>query len=332
MERKLVSIQRIEETAPIAGADRILRARVLGWDVVVKKGELAAGDPCIFFEIDSVLPADRAWSEFMRPRNFRVKTARLRGVLSQGLALPVSILDGALPAVGADVTDRLGVTKYEPVRPDSREIAGPFPGEVPKTDEIRLQSVLGVLDELRGDDFVVTTKLDGQSATYLRRLDGSLVACSRNWALTPGPNPVWRIAEHHELATRLPAGFAIQGELCGPGLQKNRLGLAEVQLFVFSVLDARAGRYLDHEDARAFCAEHGLATVPVERVVTGAEAAGFEHSLERYLALATGTYPGTSNRKEGIVVRPLRERTSAILGGRLSFKVINNEFLLADED
>jgi hypothetical protein len=37
-------------------------------------------------------------------------------------------------------------------------------------------------------------------------------------------------------------------------------------------------------------------------------------------------------RKEGIVIRPLREQTSATLGGRLSFKVINNDFLLKDED
>jgi RNA ligase (TIGR02306 family) len=332
MNRKLVSIQRIDETFPIAGADRIVRARVLGWDVVVKKGELAAGDLCTFFEIDCVLPADRAWSEFMRPRGFRVKTARLRGVLSQGLALPVSILDGDVPAIGTDVTERLGVVKHEPVLPDTREIAGPFPGEVPKTDEIRLQSMPGVLDELRGDDFVVTTKLDGMSATYLRQLDGALVACSRNWALQAGPNPVWRMAERHELASRLPPGFAVQGELCGPGIQKNRLGLSELRLFVFSVLDTRAGRYLDHEAARAFCAEHGLATVPVERVVTGDEAAGFDHSLETYLGLALGTYEGTASRKEGIVVRPLRERTSAVLGGRLSFKVINNEFLLSDED
>jgi hypothetical protein len=47
----------------------------------------------------------------------------------------------------------LGVTKYEPVLPDTREVAGSFPAEVPKTDEIRLQSAIGVLDELRGRAF-----------------------------------------------------------------------------------------------------------------------------------------------------------------------------------
>lgn len=93
MERKLVSIQRVERVEPISNADQIVKARVMGWDVVVKKGELAAGDACVFFEIDSVLPDGAPWAEFMRPRGFRVRTVRSRGVLSQGLALPVAILE-----------------------------------------------------------------------------------------------------------------------------------------------------------------------------------------------------------------------------------------------
>lgn len=332
MERKLVSIQRVERIEPIPNADQIMKARVMGWDVVIKKGELAEGDPCVFFEIDSVLPDGAPWAEFLRPRGFRVRTLRLRGVLSQGLALPVAILGGDAPPVGTDVRERLGVTKYEAVLPDAREVAGPFPARVPKTDELRLQSVLGVLEELRGHPFYVTTKLDGASVTYFRDLDGALVACSRNWALARGDNPVWRVAARHALEERLAPGMAIQGELCGPGIQRNRLGLAEHRVFMFSVYDVRAGRFLDHDGFVRFASEHELATVPVERVVDGEEAARFEHTLERYLEMARGVYAGTKNRKEGIVVRPLIERRSDLLAGRLSFKVINNEFLLKDED
>ena len=334
MERKLVSIQRVDALEPITGADNIVKARVMGWDVVVKKNELAPGDPCVFCEIDSVLPDGKSWAEFMRPRGFRVKTARLRGVLSQGLALPVDILPEGVevPEHGTDVRDLLGVVKYEPAIPDTREIAGGFPGQVPKTDEIRLQSALGVLDEMRGRDFYVTTKLDGTSATYFRPLDGELVACSRNWALVRGPNPVWRMADKYNLDRVIPPGFAIQGELCGPGIQKNRLALTELDLFVFSVHDTRAGKFLDHAEMIEFCAERKLRTVPVEAVVTGDTAAEFPHSLELWLERAKGLYEGTKNRKEGIVVRPLRDAQSPTLGGRLSWKVINNDFLLKDED
>jgi RNA ligase (TIGR02306 family) len=193
MERKLVSIQRIDRIDPIPDADRIAKARVMGWDVVVNKNDFREGDACVFFEIDSLLPASAPWAEFLRARGFRVKTMRLRGVLSQGLALPTSILAGDVPELGTDVRERLGVVKFEPPVPAGGEIAGPFPARVPKTDEIRLQSALGVLDEMRGIPFAITTKLDGTSTTFYVGEDGALTACSRNWSLARGESAPWRI-------------------------------------------------------------------------------------------------------------------------------------------
>ena len=332
MERRLVSIQTIEAIEPIAGADNIMQARVMGWTVVIKKGEFTPGDPCVFFEIDSVLPDGPAWAEFMRPRKFRVRTLKLRGVLSQGLALPIAILGGGDAPRDVDLRERLGVTKFEAVLPDTREIAGAFPTRVPKTDEIRLQSALGVLDEIRSQEFYVATKCDGTSATYVRDGQDGFIACSRNWALARGDNHVWRLAERYRLEDQLPVDFAIQAEVCGPGIQKNRLGLDSIDLFVFNVYDLRAGKFLELDAFRAFCAERGLPTVPIERVVRGDEAASYDHSLDAWLEAARGLYAGTKQRKEGIVVRPLIEQRSAALGGRLSFKVINNDFLLKDED
>ena len=332
MERRLVSIQTIDAIEPIAGADNIMQARVMGWTVVIKKGEFTPGDPCVFFEIDSVLPDGPAWAEFMRQRKFRVRTLKLRGVLSQGLALPIAILGGGDAPRDVDLRERLGVTKFEAVLPDTREIAGAFPTRVPKTDEIRLQSALGVLDEIRGQEFFVSTKCDGTSATYVRDGQDGFIACSRNWALARGDNHVWRLAERYRLEDQLPVDFAIQAEVCGPGIQKNRLGLDSVDLFVFNVYDLRAGKFLELDAFRAFCAERGLPTVPIERVVRGDEAANHDHSLDTWLEAARGLYAGTKQRKEGIVVRPLIEQASTALGGRLSFKVINNDFLLKDED
>ncbi|MGE3965942.1 MAG: RNA ligase (ATP) [Planctomycetota bacterium] len=334
MERKLVSIQRIDAIESIADADAIVKARVMGWDVVVKKGEFAVDDPCVFFEIDSVLPDGAPWAEFMRPRGFRVKTIRLRGVLSQGLALPVAILDeGVVPAIGADVREQLGVHKYEPPVPLNTGAVGPFPSRVPKTDEIRLQSALGVLEEIRGQEFVVTTKLDGTSLTFFMDEEGVFHAASRNWSLLRGDTAPWKIAERYRLEEKLPRGMAVQGELCGPGIQKNRLDLRAIDWFVFDAYDVGGRRrYLEHRELLEFCANYDLRTVPIETLVAGDDARSFEHSLERWLELARGEYDGTKNRKEGIVVRPLHVRHSEVLGGRLSFKVINNDFLLKDED
>src|SRR6476659_9737047 len=115
--RKLASIQRIKALDPIPNADAIERATVLGWQLVVKRGEFGVGDPCVYVEIDSVLP-ERPEFEFLRPRGFRIRTARLRGQISQGICFPLEILPAGTPLDdGADVTGVLGITKYEPPIP-----------------------------------------------------------------------------------------------------------------------------------------------------------------------------------------------------------------------
>lgn len=88
--RNLAHIETIESLMPIEGADKIEVARVLGWNCVVKRGEFKVGDLAVYVEIDSVLP-DKPHFEFMRPRKFRVKTIRLKNVLSQGLLFPLDV-------------------------------------------------------------------------------------------------------------------------------------------------------------------------------------------------------------------------------------------------
>ena len=102
MERNLATIQLISALDPITGADKIEKATILGWECVVKKGDFAVGDKCIFIEIDSVLPAIPYW-DFMAPRRYRVKTIRLRKQVSQGLAVPLKdLLELKDPKVGTD--------------------------------------------------------------------------------------------------------------------------------------------------------------------------------------------------------------------------------------
>src|SRR3954468_20414279 len=89
--RKLASIQRIKYLESIEGADAIEKAHVLGWQLVVKKGEFKAGDLCIYCKIDSQFP-DKPEFEFLKPRGMRIRTIRLRGQISQGIAFPLSFL------------------------------------------------------------------------------------------------------------------------------------------------------------------------------------------------------------------------------------------------
>lgn len=213
--RTLASIQIIDDIQPIEGADRIEVASVLGWQCVVKKGEFQPGNPCVYFEIDSVLPP-REWADFMRDRKYRVKTIKLRKQISQGLALPLdSFPEFSLlsPRVGDDVTDILGVTKYvhpselDPVQQVVKKYPwytrlplgmrlyrylhprrGNWPEWLPKTDETRVQNLSNIDKHIGDRQLYATEKLEGQSLTYFfnRSVRDGLFAkgiggvCSRN--------------------------------------------------------------------------------------------------------------------------------------------------------
>ena len=200
--RKLASVQTIAATEPIPNADAIVRARVLGWWVVVKKGEFAPGDRVVYCEIDSLLP-ERPEFEFLRassfkpavtdgdtvvtPAGFRIKTVRLRGQVSQGICFPMSILPAIPFEDGADVTELLGVRKWEPPVPVGMKgrVKGPFPGFLPKTDETRVQVLEPVLARHRFKTFAVTEKLDGTSFSAWLRAGPA----SRSGSTSPAGSP-----------------------------------------------------------------------------------------------------------------------------------------------
>ena len=111
-KRALAYTARCGKIEQIEGADNIELMSVLGWKVIVKIGEFHEGDLCVYFEIDSKLPA-KEWSEFMASKKYKVKTMKLGKfkVISQGLALPISVFDVEIPnEEGVDVTELLGVT------------------------------------------------------------------------------------------------------------------------------------------------------------------------------------------------------------------------------
>lgn len=341
--RQLASVQKVIEVLPIPGADRIEMVKVLGWQMVAQKGKFIPGDLAIFCEIDTLLP-DVPEFAFMKGDKFRVRTRRFKGCLSQGLLLPfddpyvyrklyeAKVLINTLKP-GQDMTEVLGFMKWEP--PETEQTRGEkvdnFPLYiVPKTDEERIQSRPKVLEEIKGRGVYWTEKCDGTSFTAFLK-DAEFGICSRNQMLKHDGNNVYsRIAIKYDLERILRAmhvnlghQFALQGEICGPHIQENRMKLKEHQLFVFNIWDIDAHQYLDYP---VFQEVAKMYEVPIVRTL-GIEYK-FERTLDELLEMAKGCYPDTVQPREGIVVRPLEEAFSGVLGGRMSFKVINNEFLL----
>ena len=203
--RKLASIQTVLDILPHNNADTLEICKILGWTLCVMKGQFKKGEQVVFVEPDAILPEGRPEWEFMRARGFCLKTIKLRGVISQGLCFPLSILAekyfplceqlGVSPVPdGTDVTELLGITQYMPYTPAqlAGEVKGSFPEFLHKTDEIRIQSEPQLLMKHQEKKFQVSEKIDGSSCSlFLNK--GTFGVCSRNLELkeTEG-NSYWK--------------------------------------------------------------------------------------------------------------------------------------------
>lgn len=187
--RKLATIRQISDIREIQGADAIELAIIDGWQTVVKKSEFKAGEMVVFCEIDSWIPHDLApfLSKGKEPREYqgikgeRLRSAKIRGQLSQGLVLPINGIE--FSAIGDDVSDILGIVKWEREIPAQLrgQAKGNFPSFLRKTDQERVQNLVREIERIRESGepemFEVSIKLDGCFGyrTYLPTWGGSSV-------------------------------------------------------------------------------------------------------------------------------------------------------------
>ena len=335
--RKLASVRKIHEIAPIVGADAIELAKVDGWQVVVKKGEYQVNDLVIYLEIDSWVPNELApfLSKGKEPKEFegikgeRLRTIKLRGCLSQGLILP--IINGMIE--GDDVDDLLNIKKWD--RPLPAQLVGQAKGSFPeflrKTDQERaqnLQAEIAVEHQL-GSLFEVTVKLDGSSITVYHK-DGEVGVCSRNLELKLNEenqgNTFIKTATNTGLLYALKSlgkDIAVQGELMGEGIQGNREKLSEHSIFVFDIFDIDEQRYLNPDERLevyetlsnyGFLGSHcpllevrvPLISADINDLLSYAEGESLKHPI-----------------REGLVYKRM--------DGKFSFKTISNKFLLGEK-
>ena len=328
--RKLASIQKIKEIEAIEGADAIEKAYVLGWQLVIRKGEFSVGDLCVYCEIDSIMP-DKPEFEFVRAKGNRIKTIRLRGQISQGICFPLSVLpEGTEMTEGLDVTDILGVTKFEPPIPANLAgtVKGMFPSFIPKTDETRVQVLEKVLTAYAGTVCYVTEKLDGSSVTFYLK-DGEFGVCSRNLDLEfSEDNSMWKFAIANKLEEKLKAlnrNLALQGEIIGEGIQKNKYKLKGQSIYFFNVFDIDAYSYFSLQEVKALLGDLDLNMVPVLE-----ENYLLESNVEALVAKSKlKSVLNKDTIAEGIVIRPVEEKIDRnVMQGRMSFKAINPDFLI----
>lgn len=352
--RKLASVQKIETISPIVGKDRIVLATVEGWQVIVRKDEYQPGDLTVFVEPDAVLP-ERPEFEFLRPKKFRIKTMRMGGVLSQGICFPLDILPCKKCGyhVGEDVTEQLGIHKWEPGEEESetgRKKQSPlrsflfrhratrwlakrlfhtakqgklgFPDFVSKTDEVRIQNVPHLLQD-KTIHYVGREKIDGQSGTFFLRRVGrrfDFGVCSRNTRLvTPDNSTFWAVANKYNLRKVLESligdseWVCIQGECIGPKVQGNKYKASEPGLYCFNLI---------YPDGKVPCleAERRVAKFGLKWAPLVAEDYVLPDEVGDVLAFATGPSALAEGLRKGVVFRNYEKG--------ISFKAVSPDFLI----
>jgi RNA ligase (TIGR02306 family) len=348
--RKLATIQKISSLNPIPDADVIEVAQILGWKVVVKKGEFHIGDLVVYCEIDSLMP-DRPEFEFLRNSKFRVRTIKLRGQISQGICFPLDILSintrwhieelektwqqirlrgWANNPEGIDVTEELGIEKYE--APIPAELAGNAKGSFPTfmiiTDEDRIQILPHIPLEYAGQSFVATEKLDGSSGSFYWK-NGEFGVCGRNWEYYESPtNSFWKFARHSFLEEKLGVlgrNLGLQGEIIGEGIQKNKYKLRGQTVRFFRMFDIDKYEFIPYEEMIDIIVnQFKLETVPVldwNYILPP--------TVDEILEYAQGkSVLNPQTEREGVVF----VRHELKNQGRLSFKAISNKFLIKNEE
>jgi len=357
-ERKLATIREVLEIRPIDGADMIEVAVIDGWECVVKKDEnFKVGDKVIYIEIDSILP-EKPEFEFLRPRSFRIRTIKLRKQISQGLVLPLSYLgENKKYKLDDDVTEELGIMKYDPELVIEREVRLPkprnkfekwlmkfewyrnwkkrkilksrvyFPGWIVKTDETRIQNLVKLFHEhqAKGTKFVVTEKIDGQSFTAYIDDKDFVGICSRNLGLSKTEDSNYsKMYKKYDLENVLPR-------------IKKSLGAKTVVLQGEIAGPGVQGNKYKLEELECFIFnvitnEKKIPLMDVETLLQ-------ENNLKQVPILETGyTLPETIkevvDKSKGKSVLYNRKREGLVIRSedyQISFKVINPEFLLEEE-
>ena len=338
-KRKLASVQKITSITPLETKNKVQKATLLGWNVLVEANKYNEGEKVIYFEADALLPAKKNWTKGIKPKNLIIKSSKQYknvfhgAIMKLDTLLKVENFNLKLEDLneGFDLTEIMEITKYE----QDPEIAlkeqeKKFPSDIiEKSDEIRLQSNPKYLEMFEGKEFYSTLKYDGSSGTFLIHPETKkFMVCSRNQNIdiNEKKNIYWDVANKYDIKTRLEkfeGKYAIQGEIYGPKINKNRLEQKDINIAIFTIKNIKDNYYVDFKELVQVCKDMEL---PMVEVI---EEGVFKYkTVEEMVEKSKGLYPGTKYPREGLVYR-LKENWNKDKV-RASFKVINDDYLVGD--
>ena len=353
----LASIQKIINLESIPNADSIEKATILGWEVVVKKGEFNIGDKVCYIQIDTVVPPD-PYFEFLKDRKYRVRTIKLRGQISQGLIIPAPIGNWK---EGDDLTELMKITKYE--KPDTNpqkyekprepktfwakhwyrfkydcafkwfpflkpKYRSPFPKHlVPITDEERIQNIPDILRKYQGKPFITSYKLDGSSITIIHSKSfgkSRFRICSRRFELHDKHNDWYKVfnatdfkSEILKLVKQYGTNDIIVQGEAVGTFNGNYHNIRPNQIYIFNIYVN--GKRINQEELINTCKANNIPHCPMYKKVI------LNHTMDEILEFSKiKDVLNPTVEAEGLVWRCLEDNQS--------FKVINNNFLIKNNE
>lgn len=364
MSTSFVEAVAIDEVRPHPNADRLEVAVVRGATVVVGKGTFQAGDHAAYFPPDTLIPNELStrlgvqkylkhgvYQEGEGASQCRVAGCLLRGQPSFGFLAKIDeclYYDGqsVAYALGDDIGKAIGAKKYEPpVRLTGSECSSEhplfhkyseienynrYPNAIPEGTPVRItekihgtNSRVGIVRVPGEDGQIVWEEMAGSHRVRRKRpVEGQ--TCEY-W------EPIFRqgvkdLLEGLRGVFLADSAVILFGEIYGPGVQDMDYGVSPGQrgyrLFDISI----DGHYMPWELVEGWCsnAKYGVQAVPL--LYKGP----FSKDLvEKYTYGPTtiGEPRGAFKGREGIVITPLDDKLSAVLGGRMILKSVSADYL-----
>ncbi len=337
---------------PHENADSLEIAKIDGFQSIVRKGQFETGDQCVYIPEQAIVPQ---WVlERTGLKENRIRPIRLRGVLSQGICLPIDGYElmyeeshGVYGAYGTysaygyidingkriylepdkDLSSELGITKYEPPIPIHMQgEVESYPLKSFNFDVENIKKYPSIFKE--GDDVVVTEKLHGTFCVIWFE-NGEAFISSKGLAskgLYFKDNDrnkdnlylrsTWGIVK--KLIMNNCPDMIICGEIFGKGVQDLDYGCPVPDFRIFDIyrMDMTPMVWMS---ITIFARDMDINIVPVLYM------GPYKEELK---LLATGsTTLNSTHIREGIVIRSYNPYWCPELNGYSRLKVINDDYL-----
>jgi RNA ligase (TIGR02306 family) len=293
-----------------------------GYEVCVRTQDWIGVDKGVYIPPDSVVP-DTDEFKFLEG-HLRIKAKKLRGVSSYGMLVPVPD-NGRAGEIGDDLAEIMNIQHYEPELSQMiKDAQGSFESPPP---------IIGVTYDIEpwqkfknefidGEEVVITEKIHGCNSRYTFQ-QGQMYCGSHYHWVKEGNNLFWNILKFYpwvQAFCHLNPNVILYGEIFGAVQKDYNYGSTTNNPYQFRAFDVFAnGKFLDYD--------YALGNASSDFLVPVLYRGPYSDEVMNKFVSGPSVLSGDNHIREGIVVKPVVERYSERLRGRLNLKFVSIDYL-----